>query len=196
MRRINLRGFAVGRFRIEEVLRNGFCDDEGSSFEGDDHKFILVEASRVNYSISTDQKSKYIAYVENEISGAILDDKDSLFKSGVQVEEDIQYEPSLMSDKFAPWFPQEIREMSKNDDAVLSGIQSMDRALKAWRRASEDGNIDEQRQELYSFDVLSRLVSKMPAIDMVEMLETRSTVKRLEYVKRKCNKKRFWNPFD
>ena len=173
-RRIKLEALAVGRFRIDRVLHNGY----GNSFVPGESpcSFILAEVSRIDDVPPSDEEILLTSTLETKLFNRVKDEKNfaldrlywNLDNSG---DEDEVIRASLTPSLFSPgviYCKQD--KMSPYDEAIC-----------LWERV--DTHLDNhRRQQLFSFALVSLISINKPTSEILQTLECLSTYKRLQYV--------------
>jgi len=186
-RRIKLEGFAVGRFRVERILHNGY----GTSFvEGEEARpFILAIVVRVDDTLPLCQKeSLKINKLEQQLVDRIKGRADiasdrvtwNFDNAG---DEDEVIRASLSPLLFFPGVFNNNKKQSAYDEAILS-----------WECV--ELQLDEhRRQQLFSFAMISLVSSNKEASELLKIIRCQSTYERLQYVETCLNKSRWlwWN---
>ena len=193
-RRIKLVGVAVGRFRVERILHDGFGGDAAAGAV-QPLPFILVEASRLDDEMVVEpvhRDDDELARLERELYREVL----RLPNGYVDAEEDERGDISAL------WLPLTIFNQTESFDQLrgkFTQVQKVDmnmmkRAICSWESNIDDaksGEIEANRQhELFSFWAASLLMSNGPVDDMMKCLTMQSTRERLDFIYQKVKKDR------
>jgi hypothetical protein len=192
-RRIKLRGLAVGRFRIEKVLYNGYG---GGSLCSRDEKveplpFIVVEASRVvDLPIETgSEEEKRLIDLETKLYASILERDGKIDNMAIDLWEELvcDDEPgdgdkcNLVARRFAPLLPSHLRKEVDADTTLAQNrdLIAIEQALYSWATDSVSC-LEDQRRQLFSFALSATASPEKSADDALGLLRTTSTYERLQ----------------
>lgn len=186
-RRIKLEGFAVGRFRIEVILHNGYGD---SFVEGEGAlPFILAEVSRIDDLSPSEDESLQISKLEEQILSKVkqrdgIGSDRVIWNLDTTGDEDEVILASLSPFLFSPGSTLTNKEeMSTYNEAIFS-----------WEKV--ESNLDDhRRQQLFSYAMVSLVSTKKPASETLPTLDCQSTYERLRYVEKNLSKGKgrpFW----
>jgi hypothetical protein len=167
--KIRLWGLGLARFRVIKVLSNGYDDDYSSDDDEIDCKekncslpFILVEAVRFDDNDGDkEEAAEYGAY------GTLgIDDQHASDEIDSRMEQ-------LM--------------LRCSDDAATRerSIQASSDPYSRFVFQSGDENTSSNQNMMLTFALLSQLEATAPAGEMLDMLRTRSMMKRSDYLDRK-----------
>ena len=192
-RRIKLQGLAVGRFRIEKVLHNGYGG--GFSCDRDKHvihlPFILVEASWFNDShiVPGSEEEMRVIELEAKLFTSIFRKEGTMDKVAMELwgelvcddEPGCGDECNLLSGKFAPLLPSHLRKAVGGGANSTQTRDSTITELALYSGVGDSVNsVEGRRRELSSF-ALSAIVSPEKSVDdALRLLRSRSTYERLQ----------------
>ena len=184
-RRIKLEGLAVGRFRIEVILHNGYRD---SFVVGEPAlPFILAEVSRIDDWTPSEEESLSISKLEEQILSKVKE-RDGIGSDRVTWNLDnTGDEDEVILASLNPYF------FSPGSTLInQKEISTYNEAIFSWEKV-ESSLDDHRRQQLFSFAMVSLVSTKKPASETLPILNCQSTYERLRYVEKNLGKGwRFW----
>ena len=173
-RRIKLEALAVGRFRIDRVIHNGY----GNSFIGEETAcpFILAKVSRIDDVPPSEEEILLMSKLETKLFNRVKD------QEGFALDR-VNWNLDNTDDKDeviqAPLTP------SLFSPGVIYGKQdkmsTYNEAICSWERV-ETHLDNHRRQQLFSFAMVSLVSMNKPASEILHTLECLSTYERLQYV--------------
>lgn len=201
-RRIMLKGLAVGRFRIENVLHSGYggelsCDQDENV---ESLPFILVEASRVDDApiIRGSSEERDIVELETKIYKSILAReglKEEMLASlwGCLITDEVSDEITL-EELMTPLLPPHLQESAVDNTKQRSQeVDAIEESLSSWTSDSLL-TAEDQRRQIFSFAVAS-IAAPETAKEGFRLLRETSTYDRLMYAYDKLQKNQSWLPF-
>lgn len=207
-RRIKLKGLAIGRFRIEQVLHNGY--GRGSICDGDSTvkplPFILVEASRIDDIPTTTISQEDQAELEKRLYTTILERKGMTEQILVDLWGDLVLgdessdgeEAAQAARRFEVLLPSHLKKDSINKRASTSResreLKVIEKVLASWAFDSTI-SIEDQRSQIFSFAVSSAAAAPENSVDgrlLMRLLEGRSSYDRLQYAYDEMQKSKSW----
>ena len=197
-RRIKLKGLAIGRFRIEKVLQNGYgggllCDQDESIKP---LPFILVEASRVDDmpEVPGTEEDKRAFHLEEKLFRSFIE------KEGMQKKMVADLWGSLVSERddvnlaarsFEVLLPSHLKENGNTSAQESHEMEAIEKALSSWAVGSSI-SFEDQRHQIFSFAVSSAAAPEKPANDALVLLRCTSTYDRLRYAYDELQRSQSW----
>lgn len=189
-RRVQLRAVAIGRFRIERILHNGFADgvNDEASTDGDQSKgcalpFIVVEPSLINDDdapLSSDER-KRIQQLQERVRNRIQESKFSF-----TARNDVDGETETENEVFSGEPMSQSLETEKDMPCASTKLSYVD--FFNQQRPIDDLE-PTLRDELFSFAAILALIDngsrKRKPKNMKRVLRMQSTLERLEYLDQK-----------
>lgn len=200
-RRIKLKALAIGRFRIEKVLQNGYG---GRSLWDEDEKteplpFILVEASRIDDApiIRGSKEENDVVELEAKVY--------KLMKARDRLKDE------LLANLWGCLLSDVVSDRVKADEllnallpAPLDGgvestlsmdrsqeVEAIDKSLSSWINPSIVTALD-QRRQIFSFAACSIAAPEKRVTESLPLLKGTSTYERLMYTHEKLKRSQSW----
>jgi len=207
-RRIKLKGLAVGRFRIEKVLHNGYgggllCDGNKNV---EPLSFIVVEASRVDDVpiIPGTEDEQRVVYLENELYTLILEREGLKEKVAADLWGDLAPKDTddnganssivpIVAQRLAPLLPSHLKGGNKIYASTQQSpeLQSIEKALFSWTNGSTL-TIEDQKRQLFSFALSVAAAPERSADEAMVRLQGTSTYERLQDAYDELQKSQSW----
>jgi hypothetical protein len=204
-RRIKLKGLAIGRFRVEQVLHNGYGG--GSICDGDSTvkplPFILVEASRIDDLPTTTISKEDQVELEKRLFTTILEREEmtdqilfDIWGDLVLGDESSDGEEAAQAiRRFEVLLPSHLKKDSINKRASTSQksreLKVIEKVLASWAFDSTISTED-QRSQIFSFAVSSAAANAQSVDGRLRLLQGRSTYDRLKYAYDEMQKSKSW----
>ncbi len=165
--KIRLVGLGIERFVIEEIIQNGYQNDQGTTEKS---SFILVKGSKIcdtkDTNLNDNERLNKILqqkdFIDNKLLGRTRDNDEGLKYLMKDLEEfqDIKMKEYLHS-----------TSGDDDDDNDNNGIEKTSQCKDIWKSLED-----------WSFAILSTFEANRPAADMLKMLSCTSLEERLEYI--------------
>jgi len=168
-RRIKLVSLAVGRFRVERIICNGF---DGGSEGGYNLPFILIEASRVEDTEPKfgSREEQYLRELEQKLHNKWVKQK----HPGAAM--DLSWNVTAFD--YVPPSPLDSASGTQLSELAV-------RAMNDWEEGPCCHDDDIQtvaRRQYFSFAMILELLPEISPEDVLVCMKARSTYERLEYV--------------
>ena len=203
-RRIKLKALAIGRFRIEKVLHNGYgggslCDEDENI---EPLPFILVEASRVDDApiIQGSKEENNVVELEAKIYESIKTRarlKDEILANlwgcllsddvSDRVEADELLSPLLLAPLDGDVSVESTLTMDRSQE-----VEDIDESLSSWTDSSIMMADADQRRQIFSFAACSIAAPEKRVNESLSLLKGTSTYERLVYTYEKLKRSQSW----